>query len=70
MRIALPMCTGYKMKMLIRRKFARQGKTSEGNEAVVAYGDLTESPDNAVLRILYNQHRVAKADATQDNYAD
>ena len=29
--------------MLIRRNFARQGKASEGNEAVVTYGNLTES---------------------------
>ena len=52
--------------MLIRRNCSRQGKTSEGNEAVVTYGDSSESPDNAVLRILYNQHRVAEADTMQD----
>ena len=28
---------------LTRRNCSRQGKTSEGNEAVVTYGDLTES---------------------------
>ena len=28
---------------LIRRNCVRQGKASEGNEAVVTYGDLTES---------------------------
>ena len=29
--------------MLVRRNRSRQGKTSEENEAVVTYGDLTES---------------------------
>ena len=36
------MCTGYKTNVLIRRNRSRQGKTSEGNEAVVTYGDLTK----------------------------
>ena len=33
----------YKTNLLIRRNCVRQGKASEGNEAVVTYGDLTES---------------------------
>ncbi|MBQ8529397.1 MAG: hypothetical protein IJ459_06645 [Clostridia bacterium] len=41
--IASAMLTGRVMWMLVSRIFARQGKASEGNEAVVTYGDLTES---------------------------
>ena len=33
----------YKTNLLIRRNCVRQGKASEGNEAVVTYGDLSES---------------------------
>ena len=33
----------YPPKLFGRRNFVRQGKASEGNEAVVTYGDLTES---------------------------
>ena len=41
--IASPKLMLYKTNLLIRRNCVRQGKASEGNEAVVTYGDLTES---------------------------
>ena len=46
--------------MPVGRNPSRQGKSSEENEAVYTYSEPTASPDNAVLRILYNQHRVAE----------
>ena len=60
----------YKTNLLIRRNCVRQGKASEGNEAVVTYVKGFESPDNEVYGNLYNQHSIPKANAIQDEYAD
>ena len=49
----------YKTNLLIRRNCSRQGKTSEGNEAVVTYDDLTESSDNEAIGGLLDEHTIA-----------
>ena len=43
---------------------------SEGNEAVVTYGDLNESSDNEAIGGLLDEYTIRKADAVQDEFAD
>jgi len=41
--IVSPMCTGYKMKMLISKNRSRQGAPSAGGEGIVTYVEPLES---------------------------
>ena len=43
---------------------------SERNEAVVTYGDLSESSDNEAIGGLLDEHTIRKADAVQYEFAD